>query len=1579
MKLTHHPVRLLAESLAIVLLAQVAALRLLPLLSPGPPSPSQAVLSALLLALLAAPLLYWRAMAALRRVPPPGQQRPAAAASLRSAVAMTAAAQAAGLLLTAAGVAWQAGSIDEAAQVRFDRGAERIEAEVLRRFAQPLYGLKGARGAYAASISITRSEFRAYVQSRDLAGEFPGIRGFGFIQRVMRSDLARFEAAEQADEGGGFQVRTSGEAPDLYVIKHIEPLSMNVAAWGFDVGQEPVRRAAAERAVHTGQPALTGHITLVQDGRRGPGFLYYVPVYRRGADPVTPAQHEAALVGLLYTPIIAAEIMQGVSQMADDQLDFALFDGDGPAAERRVFDSVAAASAAPAPPAAQAAPRFQRVRRLEVGGRTLTLQVAGSPAFDAGIDRSGVRFIGLGGALLSVLLAAAVWLLSVGRLRAQNLAHRMTADLDRLARVAQHTSNAVLITDAQLRINWVNAGFTRISGYTLADAAGRTPGELLGSGQADPVVLQTLADAAAAGQACRVEVLNRAADGHTYWIDTEVQPLHDARGGLIGFMEVGTDITAQKATHQRLEAALRETDALLRTLHRHAIVSVADAAGRIVDVNDAFCAISGYRRDELLGQDHRIVNSGVQPPAFWQDLWRTIGRGAPWRGEICNRARDGTLYWVDSMIAPFVGADGRIEKYISIRTDITERRALDERLRRSNERMAGVLENLPCGLSVFDGDLRLVAENSQFRGLLGLPDALFAGGDTRFEQIIRFNAERGEYGRGDTDALVDAIVERARHVVPHVFERQRPDGVPLEIRGAPMPGGGFVTTYADISERKATELRLQDALARAEQASVAKSQFVANMSHEIRTPMNAILGMLQLLQKTPLTPRQRDYAGKTEDAARSLLGLLNDILDFSKVEAGKMVLDPRPFRLDRLLRDLSVILSPAIGSKDVEVLFDVDPAVPGALVGDDLRLRQVLINLGGNAIKFTSAGEVVLRVAVAEHGDQDVLLDFSVRDTGIGIAPENQARIFSGFSQAEASTTRRFGGTGLGLAICQRLVGLMGGELGLDSALGQGSRFHFQARFPLAAPGALADAGDAVAAPPALEQLHTLIVDDNASARTVLSTMVQSLGWQADLAASGDEALALVQARVAAGRPYDAVFMDWQMPGLDGWQTGQRIRDLQGAGAPAPMLVMVTAHGREALAGHGEQAQALLDGFLVKPVTASMLFDAVADARAAAAHPALRSAPVAAGPRLAGLRLLVVEDNANNQQVAQELLEDEGALVTLAAHGEAGVAAVAQADPPFDAVLMDLQMPVMDGFTATARIRHHLGRTRLPIIAMTANAMATDREACLAAGMNDHVGKPFDLATLVATLRRHTGRGALPAGQAAATPAPDLPPAVLAEATQRGIALAPALARLGGHRRVYRRLLADFDTELADLPDRLAAQLQRGQPGEAGRLMHTCKGLAGTLGLQPLATLAADAERALAAAGAPVDAAAGGDLVASLRARVAATRADLDWLAGRLADAESAAPSMADMTEVVDEADAAAPAAALAPLLAELAALLRSADMRAVDVHERLQAQPAAARRPPAQDWQRLDEAMAALDFEQALACCTTIQAREQP
>ncbi|MEY4756983.1 MAG: hypothetical protein RJA34_1881, partial [Pseudomonadota bacterium] len=1142
----------------------------------------------------------------------------------------------------------------------------------------------------------------------------------------------------------------------------------------------------------------------------------------------------------------------------------------------------------------------------------------------------------------------------------QNLARRMTSQLDTMARVVQSTDNAVVITNAQLRITWVNQGFVRMSGYTMAEALGKTPGELLGSPTTPPEVIMTLTSAAAMGQACRVELVNRAKDGHEYWLDTDVQPTFDDKGVLIGFMEIGTEITEQKRTLMDLETAQRNLTNMADRLSL-AVEGGNDGLWDWMNVNSpeqwwspSYYALLGYTPEELPATTASFLS--IQHPDLGprikEAMELTLHHGKPYDEEMLVRTKHQGYRWFRSRAKVFRDDKGNATRMAGSAQDIHDRKQAEADVERAGALLRGSIDALDGAFALFDPEDRLVLCNQRYREMYPLCADQIEPGNT-FENIIRVGAERGQYaaamGRVD-----DWVAERmAAHRQPFSdLQQELGDGRILRISERRMPDGHTVGFRVDITDFvRATEA--------AESASRSKSQFLANMSHEIRTPMNAILGMLKLLQNTELTTTQQDYAGKTEGAARSLLGLLNDILDFSKVEAGKMTLDPRPFRLDRLLRDLSVILSSNVGNKTIEVLFDVDPQMPRNVVGDDMRLQQVLINLAGNAIKFTSVGEVVLRLRVLERTADDVLVEFAVKDSGIGIAPESQAHIFSGFSQAEASTTRRFGGTGLGLAISSRLVGLLGGEMHLQSAPGQGSTFSFQLRMGLSQEQEPA----LPLAPPQTQAQRTLVVDDNDIARDLLVTMARTLGWRVDAAQSGAQAVALMQQRLQDGDAYDVVFVDWQMPDMDGWQTNDRLREVVAAkaGQAMPMVFMVTAHGRDMLTQRAAQEQATLSGFLVKPVTASMLLDAVMEGKSAALTAATgRNPGITSKPekplRLKGMRILVVEDNKINQAVAQGLLSQEGAIVTLADNGRLGVDAIMTMQPAYDAVLMDLQMPVMDGFEATRAIRQMLGVTALPIIAMTANAMASDREACLAAGMNDHIGKPFELDNLIATLLKRTGF-AVPAMQAAA-PAPAVPQPQ--DYAPGDVDMDGAIARVGGDAEMYSKVLLAFATDMGQTPDHLLKHLSAGDATLAARELHTLKGLAATVGARHLAQIAAQLEKQVKQGVAPSE---HDGLVHSLRGAIDALAATL-------------APVLAGYRQ--DLSKAGGPTAALAPAehlqlkqdLEALMRLLHNSNMVAMEVFALLE-QTFGAHLGEALEPLRV--AMNSLDFVTAAHECQTL------
>lgn len=620
----------------------------------------------------------------------------------------------------------------------------------------------------------------------------------------------------------------------------------------------------------------------------------------------------------------------------------------------------------------------------------------------------------------------------------------------------------------------------------------------------------------------------------------------------------------------------------------------------------------------------------------------------------------------------------------------------------------------------------------------------------------------------------------------------------------------------------------------ADAANGAKSQFLANMSHEIRTPMNAVLGMLQLVQRTALDARQQDYVNKAQSAAKSLLGLLNDILDFSKMDAGKLQLDVHTFELEGLMRDLAVVLSGTETNTDVEIIFEIDPELPPVLWGDRLRLQQILINLAGNAVKFTQHGQVVIRLAQLACAAGELTLRVEVSDTGIGMSSEQLTRIFNGFTQAEASTTRRFGGTGLGLVISQRLVALMGGNLRVESALGKGSRFWFDLTL------AVDRTTERPAAPTSLSQkLRVLVVEDNPLSREILIKNLEDMGWVADGAGTGTEGLECIRRALAQAAPYDVVLMDWRMPGMDGLTAASLIKQSL-SGSELPVIIMVTAFGREVLADAAELPDAPFVDFLTKPVTPQQLVTAIQKALSgpvaqASALPAM-AAPM---PRLQGVRILLVEDNALNRQIATELLRAEGAQMAVAEGGLQGVSMATEHANAYDVIIMDVQMPDLDGLEATRRIRAHAQERRLPvlpILAMTANASSADRSDCLAAGMNEHVAKPIDIDEVVARLLKLLGRDAKD-DFAHASRSVAQPVVGLVESPEA------ILRRMGQKLDIFHMALSGFKAEGMRLVAELRQQVDNQNLGQAGVAMHAMKGMAATVGAAALAQLAADLER----------------------------------------------------------------------------------------------------------------------------------------
>jgi PAS domain S-box-containing protein len=869
-----------------------------------------------------------------------------------------------------------------------------------------------------------------------------------------------------------------------------------------------------------------------------------------------------------------------------------------------------------------------------------------------------------------------------------------------------------------------------------------------------------------------------------------------------------------------------------------------DAKGLITFINTAACHMLGFTQDDLLGRSshamfhhHRPDGSDYPKEECPMFAAYTTGKSSHIDSEFLWR-KDGTGFPVEYGARPVVKDGSLIGSVVSF-TDITERRRAEERLRDTERFYRSVLESAPDAMMVVDQNGAIQIANAQCERVFGYTRAELAGQPV--EMLVPENVRAGHPAL--RDGYFHTPVARAMGA-SRELAGLRKDGAlfPVEIGLSPLPARGsemvqVAVSIRDITERKEQERQIIEAREKAEDATAAKSMFLANMSHEIRTPMNAIIGMTHLALKTDLTPKQFDYLTKVRSAAGTLLGIINDILDFSKIEAGKLDIENAEFRFEDVLQNLSTVVGQKAEEKKLEFLVSAKPDIPPNLVGDPLRLGQILINLVNNAVKFTERGEVVVAVEVEERTPERVMLAFSVRDTGIGMTQEQCSRLFQAFSQADTSTTRKFGGTGLGLSISKRLVEMMGGRIWVESEPGLGSTFRFTASFGI---GAEQPRRRFV---PDLAGIRALVVDDNAQAREILCDTLCGFALRADAVASGRAAIQTLTGADSSD-PYHLVLMDWNMPEMDGIQSSALIRRDSGL-KNMPRIVMVTAFGREEIRNQAEQIG--IDAFLTKPVNASVLYDTLMALFGAARLEDAGSISQRVGAAehdARGVRVLLVEDNEMNQQVATELLENAGAAVTVANHGGIAVNLLRDGPQPplFDVVLMDLQMPEMDGFTATGLLRADQRFNDLPIIAMTAHALVEERERCLKAGMNDHVTKPIDPDALFAALARWTKR------LKASTPAiggvvqgadSDAPLKV------EGIDTAGALNRVAGNKRLFRRLLEQFAAKESDTDTRIGEALSKGDREGAERLAHTLKGLAGNLGIGGVQAEAAKLEKAI--------------------------------------------------------------------------------------------------------------------------------------
>ena len=1073
----------------------------------------------------------------------------------------------------------------------------------------------------------------------------------------------------------------------------------------------------------------------------------------------------------------------------------------------------------------------------------------------------------------------------------------------------------VLVGDGKFR--QFNPAFIELMGSTAAELLGRGVAALLGTSERAKRFYADVGPVLGAGQAVRQVTTLFRLDGRGFEARMAGRSVQ-----MDGYENASIWVIEDVSDQRRAEIAVQQAKERLE---------LAQEAGKIGVFDIDLVADTVLWSDKLVTMMGLPLDAGERSQAAWQqrlhpddrdravaNFANTLASGATDLRDSWRIVRpDGEIRWFLSAARVFRDEAGKPVRVVGVNVDIHDQKLLEAQVAEQLDFQQALIDAVPVPLFYKGADGRYIGFNRAYEEAFGVQrEALI--GKTVLDLAFLPEADRARFDADAAQALqgVQSVHKevdlpyadgKIHHTLFWLHGFSRPDG----------SSGGAIGTFVDITDRQRAEEDLRRAKELAEESTALKSNFLANMSHEIRTPMNAIIGMSHLALKSGLSPRQHDYVSKIQQAGQHLLGVINDILDFSKIEAGKLNVEKHPFVLDRMLESVSDVVGYKAGVKGLELVCDVGADVPPNLVGDSLRLGQILINFANNAIKFTESGEISIAVRLLESAGNRVMLRFEVRDTGIGLTADQMGRLFQSFQQADTSTTRRYGGTGLGLAICKSLAELMGGEVGVQSTYGKGSTFWVSVPLERGAPAR------SLVPPPDLRGCRVLVVDDNQTAAAVLSDMLLAMGFEVEQAHSGTQALDKLRQAMAGPRPFGLLLLDWRMPGMDGIQLAGHIRAL--GMAKVPKMLMVTAYGREDVM-HAARAQGI-ETVLIKPVNASLLFDTLMQPQEHSTYspPRLLTPPPAADQlplSIRGACVLLVEDNELNQMVAVELLVEAGFSVDVAENGEVAIQRIERKS--YDVVLMDMQMPVMDGETATRMLRSDPRYTQLPIVAMTANAMEADRQRCFAAGMNDHVAKPIEPAALWAALARwirprpglgqapdiapDQARGGLAALQT--LPATDFP---ILDGLDTSLGLQRAQGKTGLYAEMLRRFVQGQWTMVSDFRDARAAD----DNVVAERLAHTLRSVAANIGAHSLAERAMALEQAIRI-GQPageVD-----SLAASVQASLDPLLAGLQaWVASNPPEATAAA-SAAQLTETEP-----------APALQRLRELLQNDDPAATE------------------------------------------------
>ncbi len=1319
--------------------------------------------------------------------------------------------------------------VERAAQFQartvFDNRIDEIKEHITQRLREHESLLRGGVGLFSSVGDVTRIQWRQYVSALELNQSHPGIQGVGFSVWLKPSEKAANLTKIQAEGFSEYTIKPDGVRNIYTPIIYLEPFDWrNQRALGYDMYSEPVRRLAINMSVDSGTTSISGKITLVQETEKDKqnGILMFVPVYHKKALIDTVANRRAAIRGLVYSPIRLKDFVTATLGGYGDGIQFEIFDGPSQSDAQVLYRSTELQ-----PVSADYRSMFSQVETVEIFGSSKWLFTFKTlPGFDKATKSNEPAIFLVFGTLLSFLLSYGAFATLSSRKKTFDLVKertkQLTAEKAFQKLIFDSTAEAIYGIDLDGKCTFSNQACGYLLGYSKEDELiGQNMHSLIHHSYSDgkqyPVEQCKVYLAFETGQKshCDTEVLWRK-DGSSFAAEYWSYPQY-SEGKIMGAVVTFLDVTARIES----EFALRESEQAFRNQFEQnsSVMLLINASdGSLIDVNLAAVKFYGYSAEKM--KKMRITDISTWPAERVMAKMKAASLSpAGTQFESRHRQSDGWVRDVSVSTSRIVRSTGLT--MLSIINDITQSKAAEEKVKQLSNRLA--LATKASGIGVWEYDIghNTLHWDSQMFELYGMNEKQFGGAYSAWRSGLHpDDRARGDQEVGlaiagskefDTEFRVVWPDESIHHIRALAVIQRDDTGNALKMVG----------TNWEITQQKQTEASLKRAVA-------TKSEFLANMSHEIRTPMNGVIGMTQLLLNTQLDRNQRRYAETIHSSGESLLTLIDDILDFSKIEANKLNLESIDFELRALLDGFTPALAHRAHQKSIEFICATATEIPTHFRGDPHRLLQVVNNLVSNAIKFTHQGEIVVRVSTLEESDADALMRFSVTDTGIGIAPDRIGLLFEKFSQADTSTTRKYGGTGLGLTISRQLVQMMSGNVGVESREGQGSEFWFTVRLPKQK-----SSSKNLSSFSGLAGKRILVVDDNKTNRELLITQLTNWGLVAEEASDGFAALLAAQRAHELKTPFDAILLDMLMPGMDGLEFASKVKNE--VNLKSIRLILMTSEPMHREIKKSEQINFCAQ--LPKPVGHAGLADClglVFDKQSSAggeAPVALATQSDAEGVFEKSSRILVVEDNETNQEVALGILKLLGLHADIAANGVEAIQVLISSD--YDLVLMDVQMPELDGYETTQLIRDSgsaVRNHRIPVIAMTANALEGARQKCLDAGMNDYITKPIDAKHLEDRLKHW-----LPFR---ATKTMKNETAAIELFNSQVL-----LDRVQGDDQIARQIVEVFLTDTPARIEELQAYLTLGDLKKAGIIAHGIKGSATAIGAEKMSAVAKEIEK----------------------------------------------------------------------------------------------------------------------------------------